>query len=448
MPFSINHLTALLDQCHAVKRLWIAYSGGVDSHSLLNHVISLKQQLPEIAGAIHVHHGLSPFADQWLSHCQSICEQYGIPCKYIKVNAVPMNGESPEEAARRARYEAFEDFIKPDDALLLAQHQDDQAETFLYQALRGSGPHGLAAMPTVKSFAGGFLVRPMLDISRQHVIDYADENQLNWIEDESNQEIDADRNFLRQEIMPLLRQRWPAVSRTLSRAARHTATQTTYADACLHEELKSIQGSRADTLSIRQLTELPFEQATLFFRAKVRALSLPIPATHHVKELIGRQLHAGQDRQLMVNWPGVEIRRYRDDLYILPPLKQITASGWSRDWQPPEACPVPELGGVMEAEQVIGQGISLKYCADGLTIRPRQGGERCKPVSKKHHYDLKKLYQDAHIPPWERVRLPLIFAGDDLAAVANHWVCDEFAAASDEPGYVIGWHMPDLSESD
>ena len=170
MPFSAAQLSQLLARAALpVQRLWVAYSGGVDSHVLLHRCLALHEELPEIAGAIHVHHGLSRNADTWQQHCQMVCEQAGIACHISRVEVA--EGEGLEDKARRARYAAIKAYLEPGDVVLLAQHQDDQAETFLLQALRGGGPRGLAAMPAVASLGDGYLIRPMLAVSRQQILE-------------------------------------------------------------------------------------------------------------------------------------------------------------------------------------------------------------------------------------------------------------------------------------
>lgn len=441
MPFNLHQLSGLLESIAPVKRLWLAFSGGIDSRVLLHHTISHRDQLPLIAGAIHVHHGLNKHADQWATFCQTTCDSYGLACKLVRVDARATPGQSPEQAARQARYTAFSDIIESGDVLLLAHHQDDQAETFLYQAIRGAGPHGLSAMPEIKPFNEGYLLRPMLNISRRDIHAYASENQLNWIEDESNNDTSVDRNFLRKVIFPQLQERWPAVSRTLSRSARHSATLAQEADKLLQETLQDIQGKHANTLSITRLMQHPLARAALLVRSWIRHLGLPMPSELHIDELLKNQLYAAADRQINVNWPDVEVRRYQDDLYFMPPLPAIQQTGWQHHWSVTQPCEIVELGGTLEAISVQGQGLAARYCDQALVIKPRSGGEKCRPVSRDHHHDLKKLFQEAHITPWDRARLPLIYVGDQLAAVADRWVCHEFSAHADEPGYLISWHL-------
>jgi tRNA(Ile)-lysidine synthase len=439
MPFQLSHLTKLLDQCDRVDRLWIAYSGGMDSHVLLHRVCDLRQALPEIAGAIHVHHGLQEDADDWDRHCETVCRSLDIKLKAIRVDARAKPGLSPEQAARDARYAAFGQVMQEKDGLLLAQHQDDQAETFLLQALRGAGPRGLSAMPTIKRYANAWLIRPMLQVSRTEISEYARMNHLTWIDDKSNLDTAFDRNFLRHQIMPELKQRWPAAANTLARSAAHCAAMTRLTENLISSELPLLAGSQKNTLSISRLRALGPDLAASMLRGWIEKSGFPVPAARHLDEVFTRQIDSKSHTSSLVNWPGVEIRRYRDDLFIMAPLQPVTDESWLHNWQPPEPCTVSQLNGTLTAEKTMGDGIAEKYCQQGLRIMPRKGGEKCRTAGRDHHHSLKKLYQEKGIPHWIRERLPMIYYKDDLAAVADCWVCEEFAAKSGEPGYKISW---------
>jgi tRNA(Ile)-lysidine synthase len=323
---------------------------------------------------------------------------------------------------------------------LLAQHQDDQAETFLLQALRGGGPRGLAAMPPVATLGDGYMVRPMLAVSRQQILDYANKHELRWIEDDSNRDIRFDRNFIRQEIMPVLNQRWPAASRTLSRTASHTAGLVELTDELLLDELQGLAGNQLDTLSINALKAVSMVKASLLIRAMCYKLALPLPATAHIRELLDKQLHTQTDRQIHISWPGAEIRRYQNDLYILASSPLIVDSQWQYDWDGKGVLEIPELYGNIRLEECQGSGISNEAIQQGLTIKPRSGGERCKPAGDSHTRSLKTIYQDHHVPPWEREKLPLIYSNDTLIAIADIVVCDQAAVSGgDSAGFKIIW---------
>lgn len=436
MPFSAAQLTRILAQ-HPVSNLWVAFSGGLDSHVLLHRLVALRDELPPIAAAIHVHHNLSPNADSWATHCKKVCNQLDIPCEISPVEVT--EGEGLEDSARRARYAALKSYLQQNDAVLLAQHQDDQAETFILQALRGGGPRGLAGMPAMAPLGDGYLVRPLLETSRAQILEYALQHDLHWIEDESNEDTRFDRNFIRREVMPGLKQRWPSAARTLARTATHTAGLVAIADELLTDELQDVIGSRPATLSVQKLKNLPFVRAALLIRAMCYQQQLPVPATSHIQELLDKQLQAGNDRQIHISWPGAEFRRYRDDLYIHSPLPPLIETPWRYEWDGKGELEVPELHGNLKLEPCDAHGISQQILEKGLTIKPRSGSERCQPAGDGHRRDLKTIYQKNEIPPWERERLPLIFAGDSLIAIADIVVCKQAQAAQDEIGYKVIW---------
>jgi len=219
VAFNQSRLLEILKALPDSGRLLVGYSGGMDSHVLLHAVWGLRNELKLEMSAVHVNHGLQSDAEAWADSCADFCRSQQIPIAIIQVDATPEKGESPEAAARDSRYCALHDLMLKGDILLTAHHSDDQAETVLLQLLRGSGPSGLSAMPIISGFGPGFHARPLLEFSRAELAEYAQHNRLQWLEDFSNSDTSFDRNFLRQEVVPLLKQRWPAMHKTLSRSS-------------------------------------------------------------------------------------------------------------------------------------------------------------------------------------------------------------------------------------
>lgn len=217
----------------AAWRLCAAFSGGLDSTVLLHCLVALRAQLGFELTALHVHHGLQPSADVWAGHCTALCAAWGVPLTLERV-AVVSADKGLEAAARDARRHAFA--AQPADAILLAQHRDDQAETFLFRLLRGAGTRGLAAMrPVTHSPAGPDLWRPLLDTPRAEILGYAKDNALRWVDDPSNADAAYTRNFLRLNIVPALATRFPAVGAIFARTAEQMAE-----DAALLDELAEL----------------------------------------------------------------------------------------------------------------------------------------------------------------------------------------------------------------
>ena len=484
-PFS-HHLLDVLNHLPSTRRYWIGYSGGRDSSVLLHALAGLRPHLPgdlEIC-AVHVDHGLSPHAGAWSQHCATVCAALTIPCQILRVSAKPQSGESPEAAARAARYQAIIALLAPGDVLLTAHHQEDQAETLLLQLLRGAGPHGLAAMPAHTPLGQGWLARPLLDVTAVELANYAEQHKLSWVEDPSNFDTDFDRNYLRHNVIPNLTRQWPAVSRTLSRAAAHAAEAANLLDALADRDMLQVQGPTPDTLSVSGLLTLDEARQRNVLRRWFKRLNLSVPTTVHLQHIQHDILHAAADSVPHVRWgnmgtrhhpratacsyqgaavpgnqgavapvnqgagapcnqgaaapgyQGAEARRYRDLIYAMLPLPAHDTNA-TLTWDMLQPLVLHDIG-MLTATSTLGEGIKVSLlAATSVTVRFRQGGERCRPAGRGHTHELRKLFQERGIPPWQRDRLPLIYIGDELAAVANLWVCEPFQATHNEPGMVV-----------
>ena len=424
---------------------WVAYSGGLDSAVLLHLAAQTKSCRMDLEiRALHIHHGLHADADAWTAHCQSNCLSLGIPLTVLRVDAGKRPGQSPEEVARRARYQAIESLIGPGDTVLLAQHRDDQAETLLLQLLRGAGLEGLAAMPVRSRLGAGHLLRPLLDCSRAQLAEYANEYGLSWVEDSSNQELIFDRNFLRHEVLPLLCSRWPGLSASLARSARHCAEARDLLNTRTRELLDRVRHPGCDTLSISRLKPLAPADRRLVLRGWIRERGWRVPSTAVLGRIETECLDAGADRSPEVRWREGEVRRYRDALFLLPvvPLRTV---GQSLIWQPDlKELALPDGNGILTLRPDDARGIRLEdWRTARVEIRYRRGGEKIRLAGRQGHHDLRKLFQEAGIPPWVRERTPLIYLDERLAAVACFWTAAEFAVSgSGCRGLRIDWAPP------
>lgn len=300
--------------------VWVAYSGGIDSHVLLHALVELRQYVPVDLRVVHIHHGLNSKADDWQKHCEATCAKWGIELLVHHID-LSASHENIEERARQLRYDYFASLLKENDLLCTAHHQDDQAETFLLQLMRGAGPKGLSAMSAESVLGRGKLIRPLLNISRHELLAYANENHLTWIEDDSNQNTRFTRNFLRQEILPILKKRWPNVSETISRSARHCAET----EALLEEFIEPLyqqcvvsnskeQVQDLPLLSIAQLKKLTSLQQKHVFRQWLFHCGFFSPNERKLQNCLRVFLTARQDRHPMVTWGNVVVRRYRNEL--------------------------------------------------------------------------------------------------------------------------------------
>jgi tRNA(Ile)-lysidine synthase len=415
------------------KTYWVGYSGGLDSHVLLHLLARLRSVHPiEICG-VYINHGLSPYAAQWAAHCALVCRQLQIEFVERKIEIDPFSDSSPEEIAREYRYKVFAELLPDKGLLLTAHHQDDQAETLLVQLLRGAGPKGLAAMPRIKTFAKGFHARPLLDFTHSHLQDYAAQNQLSWVDDESNTDVNFVRNFLRHEILPTLKKRWPSVTKTLARAAENCAETYQFLDEVVMHDLLAAKGTVLNTLSIKTLLQFNPVRQRHVLRAWLDQFNFPIPPSVKLQQIQRDMLYAREDKAPYFTWHGIELRRYRDDFYAMTCLREHDSSQiWAWDFCQP--LQLPNIG-FLQAIPVQGQGMCAE--SENVTVRFRQGGEIVQLSGRTCHRSLKKLFQEWGVPPWERERVPLIFVGEKLAAVVGYGVSNEFAVQEGMQGIVL-----------
>ncbi len=368
-----------------------------------------------------------------------LCASLGVALECRAVTVQPRSGESLEAVAREQRYAAFCALLGSGDLLLLAQHQDDQMETFLLQALRGAGVRGLAAMPEDAITGGLHMARPLLDCSRAELETWARQQDLAWVEDPSNTDTGFDRNYLRHEVLPRLKDRWPGAGETLARSARLSAE----ADGLL-KELAAEDHARygaTDTLPLRALRELSAPRARNLLRHWLQVRHLPLPPAHKLDEIL-HQAEARPDRNPCIEWSGAEVRRYRQRLYAQHPVAAVPEEFRLR---PGVAQALGEGLGVLRLMPASGEGLRAALCGpEGVAVAFRQGGESCRPAGHGHERPLKKWLQELHVVPWLRDRLPLVHAEQQLLAVAGLFVCEAYAAHPGEPGLRIEWleHPP------
>ncbi len=408
MDLMLEHLSPWR---HA-PRWHIALSGGLDSSVLLHQLATLARTtaLPPLH-AIHVHHGLQAAADAWPQHCQRLCDALGVPLTVTRVQVAP--GASLEAAARTARYQAFEQALGAGEVLLTGQHQDDQAETLLFRLLRGAGVRGLAAMATERPLGLGWLVRPLLRVSRAELHAYAQAHQLDWVDDPSNTDTRFARNYLRHAVLPVLAQRWPQAAQTFARAAEHLAE----AQGLLTEVAEQ------DVQAARTATPLAWLTVPSLDMAALRALSdaRQRNALQHWLSTLTRL----PDAQHWAGWQDL-----RDAAPSATPIWALAdgqlqraggrlwwlADDWSQtptaavDWALPAApLTLPGNGEVRLCGPVPQGRVQIRY---------RQGGEVLH-IAGRGHRDLKRLLNESGLPPFVRARLPLLFVDGQLQAVAN-----------------------------
>ncbi len=416
----------------------VAFSGGVDSTVLLHLLVAVRAELPGPLSAIHIDHSLHADSQHWERHCQAVCLDWDVEYVSRRVDARQVRGHSPEEWARTLRYQLLEEHLMPDELLLTAHHQDDQVETLMLQLCRGAGPAGLSGMQAWRPFGVGGHGRPLLGWSRSGIADYAVGHKLQWLEDPSNADGRLDRNFVRLELLPVLRSRWPGAGATVSRAAELQSEANSVLSEIAAQDLLACRGDAQHRLSLAGLAALSWPRQANVLRHWLATLSLPAPARSHVLEMRQQLLASRPDAAPKVAWPGAEVRRFADELWAgvpLPPRDSRQRVAWCLRG------PCELAHGRLTAQPVAGRGLRQSALeSDCVEVRFRSGGEAILPVADRHHRRLKKLLHEARVPPWLRGRLPLLYLGDRLIAAADLWLEAAFAATAAEPGWEINWH--------
>ena len=300
----------------------VAYSGGLDSHVLLHIMAQLQAEHADIrVQAVHVNHQLNSLSNTWAQHCHTVCTALNIPIFIEKIKLQVKPRDSLEEIARDARYAIFKQYLAKNSVLLTAHHLNDQAETFLLQALRGAGPKGLSAMPVTKKWGEGILMRPLLSFSRDELAAYAHTHQLQWIDDDSNTNPRFRRNFLRHHIFPLLKKEYPAVMKNFSRSAQLTASSEKIVQAVVKNDFDTIKTDDVAKIDLKKLREFPEEKQKLLLREWFSRNQLRMPSSKHLQQLLRDVVHAGPEAKPVFALKTWSVRRDRVFLYFLPQCK-------------------------------------------------------------------------------------------------------------------------------
>jgi len=424
------------------SRIAVAFSGGLDSSVLLHSLVGIPE-FKEKVFAIHVNHGLSPNSKSWIKHCDKFCSGLGV--NFIPLTIELENSKTNENILRKARYEALFSCLKQGDVLCTAHHQDDHIETILFRILRGTGIKGLAGIEKYSQMEGIDLIRPLISYSKKDLLDYANQFEVNWIEDESNEDLSISRNFIRKKVIPNLKNdNWPEYKNSISYLSSKAKEANEILDEIAYLDLKLCASESLDRLSILKIKELSHARAmnVLFTWLGINThLGVSNKLTDQVYKSI---ILASESSNPVVTFGkkgqkgSFQIRRFNNFLHHLPLTETETLSN-KKVWKWNSDDPLELPTGTLSMQVALGKGISTQLTEPGISIKGRIGGERCKPEGRSKSQKLKKLFQEYGVPPWVRDRIPLVYVGDQLAAVSDLWVCEEFVAKKDERGIVLSW---------
>jgi tRNA(Ile)-lysidine synthase len=407
-------------------------------------LLHLAHRAAQAAGvplfAFHVHHGLSPNADRWRDHCAAAAAALGVAFDHRDVT-VGKGKSGVEAAARKLRYAALGEMCRAHgvELLLTAHHLDDQAETVLLQLLRGSGPAGLSGMeaanraPSLLGDETLVMARPLLEVARAELETLASEQDIAWVEDESNSDPRYARNALRHQVMPMLAQAFPGYQRRIARSGAHAQSAQRLLDELAEQDLAAcrvVEDDR-DAIDLTRLRLLSPDRINNLLRHWFGSLNLDMPSTAWLEQMVAQLLTAREDAQPLVSHPEVDVRRHRDRLHLVPKLPDlaglrdpddegiIVKHAQAFSWRGEASMAFPDYGGVLYFD-VADRGLDPDWLRGRLlAIDFRKGGERLKLAPNRPTRGLKQLFQAHDVPAWERGRLPIVSSGADLLYAAG-----------------------------
>ena len=417
------------------RKFLLAFSGGVDSVVLLDLLVNVLKESDALR-IIHINHNLNEHSNDWAQFSSEICEKYDLPliCESVEPKR---HGKGLEADARELRYQSFRDVIQDDEYLLTGHHQDDQMETLLYRIFRGTGIDGLRAIRREIKFGKGFLYRPMLNISREKIEEYAQLKNLKWIYDSSNDDSSYDRNFLRKDIIPSIKKRWPSVENKVSRLSVIAEQNQLLLNELAIEDVGHLKNY--NHLDIETLSEKSYPRIINIFRFMIKKNNMSVPSMQVLNEGIKTLMHS-KSKSPSMTWNDNTIRRYKHRLYFLnSALNSPNDLSNEMSWDIKKTINLGKNLGSIQARFLNGEGISLNRCPSNLAIKYRKGGEEIKPSGHKITKSLKNLFQENNVLPWVRDKIPLIYVDQELISVGDLWFNQDFKASANEDGFLITW---------
>ena len=436
-PSLLSHTLAILENSHDAENLYVGYSGGMDSHVLLHLLVQNQANIKSKIIAVHVNHGLSKESIEWARHCHDQCEKLRIKFILIDIDATAPKGESQEEWSRRLRYDALKKLLEVGDVLITAHHKDDLAETLLLQLFRGAGPAGLSAIPEKIQFGKGSHIRPFLNATRKELTEIANTMDHNWIMDNSNNDERFDRNYLRHKIMPGIKERWPGILKTLSRSARIQSDANELIEDLAEIDLSSCINLTNNTLKQSSIKNLSYPRSINLIRYWLKSQGKRSPSSAILEQILSDVVNSGTDASPCIRWDEIEIRRYREMIFLTRELPSMDEVNNDLRWEPGSEC-ILKYGEII-SKLNIGKGISFqKIDGKEISIRYRDSYEEIKLGG--HHHSLKNIFQENGIPPCFRDLIPLIYMGNTLVEIAGLCINEDYQAKSGEQALQVVWN--------
>ncbi|UDW82812.1 tRNA lysidine(34) synthetase TilS [Pasteurella canis] len=430
----LNRFQTQIDNYAATQiHFLIGFSGGLDSTALLRLFTKLREKRPHLQlRAIHIHHGLSPHAENWAKHCRKICSQLEVPLLIEKVQVNPQRGI--EAGAREARYKAIAQHILPNEILATAHHLQDQTETFFLALKRGSGLQGLSAMQMQGNVYNVPVLRPLLAFSRPELEQFVQSEELDWVEDESNNDNRYERNFLRNEILPTLRQRWTYFDFAVQRSALHCFEQQQLINELLADEFAQNFDKTDRSFNIQPFVQDSVSKQKALLRLWLNEWQLPMPSLAQLEQIIQDVIFAKTDSNPLFQLGEKVVRRHQQKLYLTPQFTDISTH--KIDVKVGEKICLPDNLGTLtltqqadkfllqwKNEQLVTQ--ELPFTNAPIQVRFSYAG-KVRLTEKSANKEMKKVWQHFNVPVWQRQRIPLIFYGDKLkSAVGFFEVLDD-----------------------
>ena len=421
-PLTPEHFKAICHSNTNIQQWLVAYSGGMDSSVMLDLI---AQSLPRNSvKVIHFDHGLHKRSNDWAEFCKTQCVGYGFSFECICLNLQPRRGDSIEMLAREHRYFYLKQRIAKNTALLLAHHQQDQAETLLYRLFRGTGIDGLKCMQPCQVFGEGTLLRPLLSSTKLQIEQYAKTHQLQWIEDDSNLSCVFDRNYIRHKILPAIVERWPQAIAKINDLTQLVAEVSFNQQEALHATLKSCLGAKKDQLDLRQIKTLSYPTQQAVLRLWIQQQGYQMPSFEQLQRLQQEVIDAKEGAKPLLRLKNYHFRRYRQTLHLYGNEKTFPKKQ-SYPWDLSGPLTLQE-NKRLNVQRIKGQGIQSHLLSEGVTVKQGCSGKQAK-----------KIFQAHGIPPWQRTEYCSVFVGDKLVEIIGLAKIAALQASENEQGILF-----------